>query len=126
MLFSQIKSIEENLAEKFSSNGFANHIASGTRYNGNGKVEAYLSYEPDKDSEKESIDLNLSLSCTEKGALFSTKILWSSGRVIDEVIVCEVCPECPDDVEAKVERLMEKNHTPLLDRMTELYDNFES
>jgi hypothetical protein len=126
ILSSHIQKIETDLKENFCENGFSSHLESGTRYNGNGKVEAYLTYRQSGGKGKESIDLNLALSCTERGALFSTQILWSSGRMIDEVIVCEVCPECPDEIGNKVEQLLTKNQEPLVTRLTELYNRFES
>lgn len=126
LLNSQIQDVQHALFNEYPGNGLANHLVSGTRYNGNGKVEAYLSFDPEMDKSHESIDLTLSLSCTERGAIFATEILWSSGRMIDEVIVCEVCPECDEGIEEKVDRLMEKNRKPLVDRMNELYSNFYS
>lgn len=126
ILFSQIQMIEAELKANFSENGFSSHLNSGTHYNGNGKVEAYLTYTPADRSAKESIDLNLALSCTEHGALFSTQILWSNGKMIDEVIICEVCPESPDEIGDKVERLLIKNQEPLITRLTELFDHFEA
>ena len=66
----------------------------------------------------------MSLSYTESGAVFSSEIIWSSGKMIDEVVVCEICPDCLDTMDDDVEHLMDKNRGPIVHRMVDLFDNF--
>lgn len=66
----------------------------------------------------------MSLSCTERGAVFSSEIIWSSGNMIDKVVVCEICPDCLDTMDDDVEHLMDKNRGPIVHRMADLFDNF--
>lgn len=124
ILLSQIENVEESLYAKYLSNGLKNHLETGSCYNGNGTVEAFLSFNPQNNIGDESIDLTMSLSCTERGAVFSSEILWSSGKMIDEVVVCEICPDCLDDLDEDVEHLMDRNRGPIVHRMVDLFDNF--
>jgi len=124
ILLTQIKNVEENVYANFPSNGLKKHLESGSRYNGNGTVEAFLSFNPHINSGDESIDLTMSLSCTERGAVFSSEILWSSGRMIDEIVVYEICADRLDDLGDDVSDLMDRNRGPIVHRMVDLFDNF--
>ena len=124
ILLTQIENVEDSLYANFPGNGLKEHLESGSRYNGNGTVEAFLSFNPQNNSGDESIDLTMSLSCTERGAVFSSEILWSSGKMIDEIVVCEICADCLDELDEDVDQLMEVNRSPVVHRMVDLFDNF--
>ena len=98
----------------------------GTEYDGSGKVKGYLSFFPQSDVAKECIDLTLMLSNTQRGAVFAAELAWSGGKTIDEIAVCEVCPDCLDDLCGCIDNLVNRIREPLVEQMVVLLNNFES
>jgi hypothetical protein len=124
VLLNQIHNVKAGLLSAYPKNGLKDQLISGTRYNGNGSVEVFLSYHPNSDVCKESIDVIFSVACEEQKAVFSSEISWSDGKTIDEVVVCHMCPDCLDELQEKLEKLVGRTHEPLVDRMVVLLDNF--
>ena len=56
--------------------------------------------------------------------IFASEIAWSDGKVIDEVLVCNMCPDCLDDLPEKVNNVVARNQEALVERLTELVANF--
>ena len=99
-------------------------LKTGTQYDGNGKVNACLSFQPQPDHSEECIDLSLTLSSTQKGIVFATDLPWSGGKTIEDVIVCEVCPDCLDELCECVDSLVDRIQPGLVERMVELLVNY--
>ena len=124
VLFTQIENIEAGLLAGYPDNGLVNQLETGTRYNGNGAVEAYLSFLPASDSCTESIDLVFKLACKQQQITFSSEIAWSGGKTIDEVVVANICPDRFDGLQEQVEYVVERTQQPLVDRMVGILENF--
>ena len=62
--------------------------------------------------------------CKESEELFQSEIAWSDGKVIDEVVVCSMCPDCLDELGERVEAVVNRSQKALVNRMVELLDNF--
>jgi hypothetical protein len=125
ILLTQVQNVYTGLLEAYPNNGLKEQLATGSRYNGNGKVEAYLAYYPDRAASEKSIDLTLTLQCRENKAMFRSEIAWSDGKVIDDVVVCNMCPECIDELGEKVGQVTSSIQGELIDRMVELLGNFQ-
>ena len=108
----------------YPNNGLVNQIETGTRSNGNGTVEAYFSYLPNSEICKGSIYLTFYLVCDQQKAVFCSEISWSDGKTIDEVVVCQMYPDCLEEIQEKVGTVVERTRTPLVDRIVVLLDNF--
>mgnify|MGYP001826712269 CR=1 FL=1 len=50
VLLNQIHNVKAGLLSAYPKNGLKDQLISGTRYNGNGSVEAFLSYHPNSDA----------------------------------------------------------------------------
>jgi hypothetical protein len=124
VLFAQIQNIEAGLLAEYPNNGLVNQIENGTRYNGNGTVEAFLSFLPTSDSCTESIDLTFKLACKQQQTTFSSEIAWSGGKTIDEVVVAYLCPDRFDALQEQVDYVVERTQQPLVDRMVGILENF--
>ena len=124
VLFTQIENIETGLLSGYPDNGLVNQLETGTRYNGNGTVEAFLSFLPTSEGCKESIDLTIKLTCEQQRTIFYSEIAWSDGKTIDEIVVCNICPDCVDELREKVEHVVERTQQPLVDRMVRILENF--
>lgn len=123
VLYTQIQGVEAGLLSAYPDKGLVKQLETGTRYNGNGTVEAYLSFIPTSDACKESIDLTFSLACDQQRTTFSSEIAWSDGKTIDEIVVCNICPDCVDELREKVEHVVERTQQPLVDRMVRILEN---
>ena len=123
ILLEKIYTVETGLLTAYPNNGLKQHLKTGSHYNGNGRVESFLSFRPEIEN-AQSIDLVFALSCTAKGAVFSSEIAWSDGKVIDEVVVCEVCPECDEQLGERVDHVTGDIQQLLVKRMVELVGNF--
>ena len=104
--------------------GVVKQLETGTRYNGNGTVEAFLSFLPTSDGCKVSIDLTIKLACEQQRTTFSSGIAWSDGKTIDQIVVCKICPDCVDELLEKVEYVVERTQQPLVTRMDMILENF--
>jgi len=123
VLFTQIKVLRLDCFRHIH-NGLVNQIETSTRYNGNGTVEAYLSFLPTSDICKESIDLIFSLACDQIKTIFSSEIALSEGRTIEEVVVSNMCPDCFDELQEKFGNMVARTQEPLVDRMVAVLENF--
>ena len=112
------------LLAAYPDNGLVKQLETGTRYNGNGTVEAFLSFLPTSEGCKESIDLTIKLTCEQQRTIFYSEIAWSDGKTIDEIVVCNICPDCVDELREKVEHVVERTQQPLVDRMVRILENF--
>ena len=124
VLIKQVYNVEASLLTTFPNNNLKDHLETGSHYDGDDTIKAYLSFNPDSNSQNESIDLTFSIFCTQRGAIFSSEIAWSDGRTIDEVVVCKICPDCLEQLGEKVEVLASQNREQLIDRMVGLFDRF--
>lgn len=124
VLFTQIRSIETGLLAAYPDIGLVKQLETGTRYNGNGTVEAFLSFLPTSDGCKVSIDLTIKLACEQQRTTFSSGIAWSDGKTIDEIVVCKICPDCVDELQEKVENVLVRTQQPLVDRIVMILGNF--
>ncbi|MEW5872028.1 MAG: hypothetical protein AB1894_22355 [Chloroflexota bacterium] len=124
ILLTQIQNVHSSLIAAYPNNGLKEQLTTGTRYNGNGKVDAYLSFSPTSGALGESIDLTFSLACKGSNAIFSSEIAWSDGKVIDEVVVCNMCPECLEELGDRIGDVSGKNQDALVERLVELLGNF--
>ena len=128
ILLQQIESVETEILSAFPQN--SNQVSlqdlfqTGTRYNGNGKVEAYLAFNPDS-TVSSSLDLILRLDCTSRGAMLTTEIAWSDGKMIDGIFVCNFCPDCLEELAAEVTQTLQAKRAPTVQRMVELLGNFQ-
>jgi hypothetical protein len=124
VLLSQIQNVEASLLSAHPNNGLMEYLETGTRYNGNGTVESYLSYRPKSENCRERIELTFSLACDQQKAVFYSEISWSDGKTIDEVVVCYMCPDCLDELQKQVATVTDRTHDPLVNRMVGLLENF--
>ena len=116
VLLAQIQNVEASLLSAYPNNGLKDLLETGTRYNGNGTVESFLSYHPKSENCQESIELIYSLACEKQKAVFCSEISWSDGKTIDEVVVCHMCPDCLDELQEKVETVANRTLDPLVNR----------
>ena len=129
LLLNQIDAVQTDILAAFQTNrlqaSFQNHLQTGTRYNGNGKVEAYLAFSPDDLLGSNSLDLTLRLDCTPRGAMLTTEIAWSDGRVIDGVFVCNFCPDCLEHLSEQVDQVLDEKRGQMVGRMVDILGNFQ-
>lgn len=125
ILFNQVQIVYASLLQTYPSDKFKEQLVKGTRDKGADRVEAYLSFCPQGHCDAQSIDLTFALQCRENRAVFSSEIAWSDGRMIDEVVVCEMCPNCMEDLENRVQNVSKKSQAALIERMVELLENFQ-
>lgn len=124
ILLTQIQNVHTSLLSAYPNNGLKEQLTTGARYNGNGKVDAYLSFSPTAGASRGSIDLTFSLACKGSDAVFRSEIAWSDGKVIDEVVVCNLCPDCLEELGDRIEGVTSENQAALVARMVELLGNF--
>ncbi|MFC1878454.1 hypothetical protein ACFLZW_00940 [Chloroflexota bacterium] len=122
ILLDKINTVETGLLTAYPQNGLEQQLKKGSRYNGTEKVESFLSFHPA--AAQQSIDLVFAVACTARGAIFSSEITWSDGKVIDEVVVCEVCPQCFDQLGERVDNVVAGIQDSLVERMVDLLENF--
>lgn len=124
ILLGKTSVVSEGLLGAYPGDGLAKHLHSGCRQAGEDKVEVFLSFRPEEGDCKACIDLVFCVGCSPRGLIFSSEIAWSDGRVIDDVVVCEICPDCFDELVDRLDRVMAPIMGPLVERMTGLLDYY--
>ena len=124
ILTKHVNKIKGSLIAAYQNGDLEEQFKTGTQYDGNGKVKACLSFQNQPDNTEECIDLSLTLANTQQGVVFSAELAWSDGKTIEDVIVCEVCPDCLEDLCECVDSLVGRIQTKLVERMIELVGNF--
>jgi hypothetical protein len=117
LLSTHINKIEASLLAAHPDSDLQEQLKTRTHYEGNGKVKACLSFHPQLATTKERIELMLMLSCTQRGAVFASELAWSDGKTIEQVVVCEVCPDCLEDLCGCVDSLVDRIQELLVERM---------
>ena len=123
ILLEKISTVEAGLLSAYPGEALKGQFESGS-CSTDDKVKACLSFHPGGAPAKESIDLVFAVACSPRGAIFSSEIAWSDGKVIDEVVVCEVCPECFDELGDRVDAVVGRVQDALIERMIDLMENF--
>jgi hypothetical protein len=124
ILTTHIVRIQEIVIAAFPNQELEGKFTVGSQCEGNGKVRSCLSFQTHPDKFKECIELTLSLADTQEGVVFAAELTWSDGKTIDDVIVCEVCPDCLEDLCECVDGLVDRIRAKLVDRMVELVKSF--
>ena len=124
ILTTHINRIREKVIAAFPNQELEGKFTVGSQCEGQGKVKSYLSFQTGSDNAKECIELTLSLADTREGVVFAAELTWSDGKTIDDVIVCEVCPDCLEDLCDCVDGLVDRIQVKLVDRMVKLVEGF--
>ncbi|MBN1668853.1 MAG: hypothetical protein JW862_17305 [Anaerolineales bacterium] len=124
VLLRQANAIKEQIMTAFLDECIHDCLSCGTRYNGSDQVVGYLSFKPECGCGGQSLDLLMRIDCTPDGAFFTSEIAWSDGKTIDEVMVCNVCPDCLEELCAEVEAILVQKRTILVERLIQILGNF--
>lgn len=124
VLLNQIDAIKEQIMVAFPEKCILDCLSSSTSYNGTDQVAAYLTFKPECGCGDQSLNLIMRINCTTRGAFFTSEIAWSDGKIIDEIMVCNFCPDCLDQLCEEVDAVLVQKRATLAERLIQLLGNF--